>query len=155
MRVRRVACPSCRSETAKGTPNLLFIMTFANTKLLDFFLGATFVCALLICITSIFPYFACHWWFFDLFSHFRVQMLLCLLVACVLLLFSQVKKTIGVFVFFIVLHLIEIVPLYRKPAVRGPTHENTLTVCLINVNSRTGDPDKVLTTCKNFSRILL
>jgi endonuclease/exonuclease/phosphatase (EEP) superfamily protein YafD len=119
-------------------------MTFAKNKLLDFLLGATFVCAIVVCITSLFPYFARKWWFFDLFSHFRVQMMLCLVLASVLLLFSTVKKTIGIFLLFIALHLVEIVPLYLEPSGLASTDKSNLSICLLNVNSSTGDPQKVL-----------
>lgn len=121
---------------------------FSRNRRADFFFGATFTSGLLACVATLMPFFARHGWFFDLFSHFRVQMLLCLWLAALILLCSQRKRFAILFFLMSLPHFLEIAPFYFPARRAIPPAENLLSVCLLNVNSSTGDPDKVLAYLK-------
>ncbi|WFB35569.1 endonuclease/exonuclease/phosphatase family protein [Kiritimatiellota bacterium B12222] len=120
-------------------------MNFSKQRLPDFFFGAVFTSGLLVCIASVLPYLARLHWFLDVFSHFRLQFACCILLAILLILCSKRKKLSLVFLPFLLLTLSEIVPFYF-PLESGEGTD--LKVVLCNVNSSTGDPDRVLAYLK-------
>lgn len=82
-------------------------------------------------------------WFLDLFSHFRVQYLLGLLVSGFLLLIWHRRRTAIAFLALACVNLALVVPLYIK-APDGPARgARTVRAMLINVNTRLGDADRV------------
>lgn len=117
-------------------------MTFSQNRLLDFLFGCVFVAGLLASLALIPVFFARQYWAFDLFTHFRVQLSLGLLLAALLLLFSTRKKLSLLFFGVLCVYLTEILPFY-VPAPAGEKGEE-LNVILINVNSSSGDPEQVL-----------
>ncbi len=83
------------------------------------------------------------WWFADLFSHFRVQYLVGLVVAGALMLLGRQLKTATVFFAFAAANLVCVAPLFfggEQPVAATPA----LRLMLANVNSNTGDPSRVL-----------
>jgi endonuclease/exonuclease/phosphatase (EEP) superfamily protein YafD len=82
-------------------------------------------------------------WFPDLFSHFRVQYFLGLLVLGVLLLVGRRRRTATVFLILASVNLAMVLPLYfgkpHKPADASPA----VRAMLLNVNTRLGDADRV------------
>jgi endonuclease/exonuclease/phosphatase (EEP) superfamily protein YafD len=122
-------------------------MTFSQNRLLDFLFGCVFVVGLLACLALIPVFFARQYWVFDLFTHFRVQLSLGLLVAALLLLFSARKKLSLLFLGVLCVYLTEILPFY----IPGPACESgtELKVILVNVNSSSGDPEQVLAYLQN------
>jgi len=82
-------------------------------------------------------------WFLDLFSHFRVQYLLGLLVVAILLLFGRHYKVASVFLFFACVNAGFVLPLYfgKQPLPAEATP--IVRVMLLNVNNRGGDPERV------------
>ncbi len=82
-------------------------------------------------------------WWADLFSHFRVQYSVGLIVLGILLFVLRRKKWGMVCLGFCSLNLLGILPLFfsrNAPSDKG----EALSVMLINVNSSTGDPERVL-----------
>src|SRR5436853_4801472 len=65
-------------------------------------------------------------WLFDLFSHFRVQYFLGLVVAAVLLLISRQRKAAACLGIFAIINLMVILPLYFGPTVEAGEHESML-----------------------------
>jgi len=82
-------------------------------------------------------------WILDLFSHFRVQYMLGLLVPGVLLFAGRRRKTASVFLALALVNLVTVLPLY----VGGPGKQEEATpvlrAMLLNVNTRLGDADRV------------
>lgn len=83
------------------------------------------------------------WWFLDLFSHFRVQYFLGLLVVAVVLLFRRRLKVPLVFALFAVVNLFTIAPLYFGQEAQPGAISRSYRALLMNVNSQTGVPEKV------------
>jgi len=82
-------------------------------------------------------------WFLDLFSHFRVQYLIGLLVLGIIFLIGSFRKTAAIMLLFACVNLALVLPLYFS---EDPSQEGSapcLRVMLINVNTRLGDPDRV------------
>lgn len=82
-------------------------------------------------------------WFLDLFSHFRVQYALGLLVAGGLLLLGRRRRTAAGFLVLACVNLATVLPLYlASPGASGETTP-ALRAMLINVNTRFGDAEEV------------
>jgi endonuclease/exonuclease/phosphatase (EEP) superfamily protein YafD len=82
-------------------------------------------------------------WLLDLFSHFRVQYMLGLLVLGVLLFIGRRRRTATVFLVLACVNLVPVLPLYfgkpKMPDKAGPA----LRAMLLNVNTRLGDANLV------------
>jgi endonuclease/exonuclease/phosphatase (EEP) superfamily protein YafD len=83
------------------------------------------------------------WWFWDLFSHFRVQYLLGLSAVALLLLLSRWYKTAACFGLFAVVNFCMIVPLYFGAEPQPAAASRSYRGLLVNVNTAAGDPAKV------------
>jgi len=83
------------------------------------------------------------WWFFDLFSHFRVQYLLGLLVLSALLWVARRRAIAMGFLGFAGVNLLTVLPLYLPPS-SNPHNAWPLRVMLLNVNTERGDPARVM-----------
>ncbi|MCX6886531.1 MAG: endonuclease/exonuclease/phosphatase family protein [Verrucomicrobia bacterium] len=82
-------------------------------------------------------------WFLDLFSHFRIQYLLGLLITATLLLFNRRRKAPAVFIGFALVNLCTVAPFYlgnETPQLPGSHPRRAL---LMNVNTEKGSPTKV------------
>ncbi|MDD5708245.1 MAG: endonuclease/exonuclease/phosphatase family protein [Kiritimatiellae bacterium] len=82
-------------------------------------------------------------WFLDLFSHFRVQYLLGLIVLTIVLFIGHHRKTAYAFLIFAGINLVTILPLYFSGANMPEEASPALRAMLINVNTRFGDPNRV------------
>ena len=82
-------------------------------------------------------------WFLDLFSHFRVQYLLGLLVLGVLLLVGRRRRTAAVFLILASVNLAMVLPLYFGKAYKPAGASPAMRAMLLNVNTRLGDSDRV------------
>ncbi|MBP7275431.1 MAG: endonuclease/exonuclease/phosphatase family protein [Kiritimatiellae bacterium] len=92
---------------------------------------------------TVFGFFGRFWWFLDLFSHFRVQYLLGLLVLGVLLFIGHRRRTAAVFLLAAVANLVPILPLYFGGSDGRDEIEPSLRAMLLNVNTRLGDAGRV------------
>ena len=82
-------------------------------------------------------------WFLDLFSHFRVQYLLGLLVLGVLLLVARRRRTASVFLALACLNAGVVLPLYFGKQPRPVGAMPSIRAMLLNVNTHRGDPERV------------
>src|SRR5437899_1664256 len=83
------------------------------------------------------------WWFFDLFSHFRVQYFFGLGLVALMLLMARRFKSAGLFCLLAIVNAATIAPLYfgrpGEPALTSPVFRGML----MNVNTQSGQPVKV------------
>jgi endonuclease/exonuclease/phosphatase (EEP) superfamily protein YafD len=82
-------------------------------------------------------------WFLDLFSHFRVQYMLGLLVLGVLLFIGRRRRTAAAFLVLACVNLVPVFPLYFGATSRPEETMPSLRAMLLNVNTRLGDADRV------------
>lgn len=82
-------------------------------------------------------------WFFDLFSHFRVQYFFALLVLGVLLLAGRCRRTAAVFLMLALVNLAVVLPLYFGKANKPECASPVMRAMLLNVNTRLGDAARV------------
>jgi endonuclease/exonuclease/phosphatase (EEP) superfamily protein YafD len=108
--------------------------------------GILDVVAVGILVATVFGYLGRFNWFFDLFSHFRVQYLqLCLIPFIVALWQRRNKLAIGL-VLLVCLNYTFVLPLYfGKP---GPAKSNTIRAMLMNILAENGNTDQVLSAIK-------
>ncbi len=85
-------------------------------------------------------------WWFDLFSHFRVQYFLALALVTPLLLISRQRKAAVCCGIFAIINLGVILPLYLGHTVEAGEHESMFRAMLINVETESGDPILVAKT---------
>jgi len=83
------------------------------------------------------------YWFFDLFSHFRVQYSIVLLVLGLLLLIGRQRKTAAAFLTLACVNLVLLLQLYLGAPPRSEPASTTLRAMLLNVNTNLGDADRV------------
>jgi endonuclease/exonuclease/phosphatase (EEP) superfamily protein YafD len=88
-------------------------------------------------------FFGAWWWLADLFSHFRVQYFLVLMVVAVLLLIPRRWKTAACFGLMAVVNLSTILPLYFGRAEPTAASEPRLRAMLLNVNRQFGNAARV------------
>ena len=81
-------------------------------------------------------------WFFDLFSHFRVQYFLGLLVIGVLMWVGKHRKTAGIFLLLAVVNMAVVFPFYFGRQSINPQNA-PLRAMLLNVNTSLGDANRV------------
>jgi len=93
-------------------------------------------------------------WFLDLFSHFRVQYLLGLVILGALLFWGRRRRTAATFLAFACVNLVLVLPLYfgRQNTPPGAT---SLRAMLLNVNTRLGDPERVKDVISNANPDIL
>ena len=82
-------------------------------------------------------------WFLDLFSHFRTQYLLGLLVLGVLLFIGRRRRTAAAFLALACVNLVPVLPLYLGEPSRPEEATPAVRAMLLNVNTRLGDADRV------------
>jgi endonuclease/exonuclease/phosphatase (EEP) superfamily protein YafD len=75
------------------------------------------------------------WWFFELFSHFRLQYLVALTIISMLLLLSRRFRLASVLGLFAILNLAVIIPYYARTRNRANTTTPALRAVSINVNT--------------------
>ncbi|WOO43019.1 endonuclease/exonuclease/phosphatase family protein [Rubellicoccus peritrichatus] len=97
----------------------------------------------IVCLSTVFGFFGRFFWFFDLFSHFRVQYAISLALIGVPLILAKHYKTAAIFTSFALVNLAVIAPLYfgnrALPENSGPS----IRAMLLNVNTRFGDVERV------------
>jgi endonuclease/exonuclease/phosphatase (EEP) superfamily protein YafD len=94
-------------------------------------------------------------WYLDLLSHFRPQYALLLFGAGLALLRYQRSATSAVFLFFAILNLLPILPLFFGSAYAANKAHDALRIKLINVHTTQGNPQKVLQAVKESSPDIL
>lgn len=97
----------------------------------------------LVCTATVIAFFGAKWWPLDLFANFRLQYVVCLLMALVVLLVGKKWLGAGVAGVFALVNLVDIVPAFIGP--RGPaaSSSRSLTILLANV----------LTSNKEYERV--
>jgi len=95
------------------------------------------------CLATLLGFLGRFWWFLDLFSHFRVQYLLGLGVLGILLLIGRRWRTATVFLAFACVNLVLVAPLYLGRRSVLPEGWTALRAMLLNVNTHSGDADRV------------
>jgi len=93
-------------------------------------------------IATIFGFLGSFSWFFDLFSHFRVQYILGLLVVGILLWGGRNRKTAGLFLWLAVVNMAVVFPFYFGRQSIDPKNA-PLRAMLLNVNTSLGDATRV------------
>jgi len=84
-------------------------------------------------------------WILDLFSHFRVQYMLGLLVIGVFMLVGRRRKTASVFLAFACVNIMLVIPLYLGASTRPAVASPAMRAMLLNVNTRLGNTNRVRT----------
>ncbi len=100
-------------------------------------------------------FFGRFWWFFDLFSHFRVQYFVALAALGLIFLLGRQRKTAAVFLVLAGVNLVQFLPLYFGGASAPSPPGRILRAMLINVNTQSGDPQRVRQAVEEASPDLL
>ena len=95
------------------------------------------------CVATLFGFLGRLWWFFDLFSHFRVQYAVGLSICGVLLLLGRRWKTALALLAFACANLALVLPLYLGGSEAPPVGTPTVRAMLVNVNQRLGSAERV------------
>lgn len=82
-------------------------------------------------------------WFFDLFSHFRVQYLLALLTLGILHALGRRRRMAAVFLLFACVNFALVLPLYLGATGKPETDAPVMRAMLINVHTQNGDAGRV------------
>lgn len=90
-------------------------------------------------------------WFFDLFSHFRVQLFVTLSLVAGLILIHRELRASAIFGLCAIVNLCTIVPFYFGSAPASAAHPPSLRAMLVNVNTEAGQPDKVAKAIQQFN----
>jgi endonuclease/exonuclease/phosphatase (EEP) superfamily protein YafD len=95
-----------------------------------------------------------YWWFFDLFSHFRMQYLAGLITVGLLLFFVKSRKAAYAAAGLALVNLVIIVPRFFGP---GHATDGLLShrLMLLNVNTRLGSPERVLASIQKHNPDIL
>ena len=111
--------------------------------------GILDVLTLGILITTLFGFLGRFHWFFDLFSHFRVQYMQLCLVPFFITMWRRRNKWAAGLVMLVCLNYAFVLPLYLgKPA---PENKNLIRAMLMNINASNGNTEQVLESIKQFS----
>ena len=105
--------------------------------------GLLTVAGVVACAATLFGFLGRFWWFLDLFSHFRVQYLVGLLVFGLLLFLGHRRRTAAMFLVFACVNLVMVLPLYFGRQSRPAGGGTPLRAMLLNVNTRLGDAARV------------
>ncbi len=89
-----------------------------------------------VAVSSLVGFLGPFWWFFDLFSHFRVQYAAGLLPIVVMLLLGRKLMSALVFGLITIINLATIIPLYQDPTASALSVTHTYRAMLANVNTR-------------------
>jgi len=121
------------------------MMHFSRHRFWDRCLGLAATAGLVLCLTTVAGFLGRSHWTVDLFSHFRMQYLVGLGALTLLFLIARHGRiALGFFVFTIV-NLAVVVPLYVPGEwVREGVDSESFRLMLINVNTREGDPERVV-----------
>lgn len=107
----------------------------------------------LILVASVFGFLGRLFWFFDLFSHFRVQYMQLCLVLIGIALWKRLNKRAIALVLLACLNYAFVLPLYfGKPA---PASETPLRAMLMNLNASNGNAEQVMEAIRNADPDLL
>jgi endonuclease/exonuclease/phosphatase (EEP) superfamily protein YafD len=93
---------------------------------------------------SMLGFLGAQWWALDLLAHFRVQYFILLTVVAVALLALQRWRSAIVFTVLALVNLAVIAPLYFGRTDAGPGSAKPIRVMLLNVNTRSGDIQRVV-----------
>lgn len=107
------------------------------------FLGLLTAGGAVACVSTVFGFLGRFSWFFDLFSHFRVQYVIGLSIIAILMLGGRWFKTAAVFSGFACINLALILPLYFGGASENVEAAPELRAMLLNVNTSFGDSHRV------------
>lgn len=107
------------------------------------FTGLVAAGAFLACAGSLLSVGAAHFWFFELFCHWRLQYALCLLATGLCLLLLRRWKLAVLCAAFGLANASTLVPLFHGPP-RAEASDGRFRVTLSNVNTNLGDPRRVL-----------
>jgi endonuclease/exonuclease/phosphatase (EEP) superfamily protein YafD len=99
---------------------------------------------------TVLGFFGSFWWFFDLFSHLRVQYFFGLSAVALLLLFPRRGKAFAFFGLLAIANFCTIAPLYFGKEPRPPEVSRSYRSLLMNVNTESGSPDKVAQAIKRI-----
>jgi len=94
-------------------------------------------------IVTLLSYLGDYGWFFDLWSHFKVQYLTILLIGSLILLWGRKWKPVAFCLPFLILNAVDIVPLYSGGN-KDTSVKNTVKINCINVLSSNQDVDAVV-----------
>lgn len=117
--------------------------------------GLVSACGAIAVLATLLGFVGRFWWVGDLFSHFRVQLFAVLLTAAALHLIRRAYRTSIVFTLFAVVNLSTIVPLYLGDAPTAPAGSVSHRAMLANVNTRLGNPRKVVAAIEQFKPDIL
>ncbi len=107
------------------------------------------------CAATVFGFLGRFWWFLDLFSHFRVQYLIGLMILGLALLVGRRYKTAAVFIFFACLNLATVLPLYFPDQSDGVAPSETLRTMQLNANLGADNTEQVIDTVQKFDPDIL
>ena len=96
------------------------------------------------CTATLLGFFGRFFWFFDLFSHFRVQYAVTLTVLGFILLFVKFRQFAGAVLLMATINITALAPMYFEKPEPLINQSDTICAMLINVNSHTGSPFQVL-----------
>ncbi len=105
--------------------------------------GLLTACGATATAATVFGFLGGYWWFFDLFSHFRVQYFIGLALLAVILLFSRRYALAACFGAFAVANLATIAPLYVGRPSGSATNSPLRRAMLMNVKTQSGRPELV------------
>lgn len=112
--------------------------------------GVIIAAGVIISISTILGFLGALYWFLDLFSHFRVQYFIGLVIISLLLLIPQKHKIALCFGFFAIVNLSMILPLYFVRTKDTFNSQLSNRVLLINVNTQFGSPSKVIKIIQDY-----
>ena len=119
------------------------------------FWGLVTVAGVLASLATLFGFLGALWWFLDLFAHFRVQYFLGLCAVSLLLLISKKRKLSACFCAAAIVNLITILPFYFGVSGNGTNSPVSVRALLINVNSKSGDPEKLARVIQEYNPDLI
>ncbi len=102
--------------------------------------GLLTAAGLVACAGTLFGFLGRFWWFFDLFSHFRVQYLAGLGLLGILLLPCRCRGTAAAFFAGALVNAVCVLPLFFGADTAPPPGSRALRAMLLNVNTHTGNP---------------
>lgn len=100
-------------------------------------------CGAILSSATVLAFFGDVWWFLDLFSHFRVQLLLGLSAIALALIFRRRYKAPAFFGMAALVNLWTIVPLYFGEQPHPVAVSRSYRALLMNVNTGSGEPSRV------------
>ena len=96
--------------------------------------------AAVVCLATVAATFGRFHWFLELFTHFRVQYLLSLLIAALGLRLTRQRLPALLCLLFALPNLVAVGSLYIRPTPQPENHSTPLRAVLVNVNTQLGNP---------------